>query len=81
MVPVWDSRRDLAVGDRWNSGTGSVGEPVISYREGKGNVIWAVALEEGRAEGAPLRRTPLPPTLPWVDLATGLDEKEADQAE
>ncbi|ROS78718.1 hypothetical protein [Cellulomonas sp. PhB143] len=60
----------LAAGYRWVAATGEVGAPVISYREGKENVVWAVEVDADAAGGvAPLRYTPILPTLPQIDLA------------
>ena len=68
----------LAAGYRWEAGTGEVGAPVISYREGKENVIWAVEVDAAAAGGvAPLRYTPILPTLPQIDLAASQREEES----
>lgn len=77
VVATFDGMEEvsLAAGYRWNSLSGTVGQPVISYREGKENIIWAVELDHGVELGAPLRRTPILPTLPVIDLA-GADEDE-----
>ena len=63
----------LAAGYRWASDTGEVGPAVISYREGKNNVIWAVEIDGGAADGSvPLTYTPILPDLPQIDLAAGI---------
>ena len=70
----------LAAGYRWLAETGEIGSPVISYREGKLNVVWAVELERGGLQGIePVRYTEIAPTLPEVDLkgASGVEEKRA----
>jgi hypothetical protein len=56
----------LAFGYRWDREIHEVGAPVVSYREGKANVIWAVQIE--RAAAAPIRFTPIAPSLPEIDL-------------
>ncbi|WP_211374002.1 hypothetical protein [Cellulomonas fimi] len=69
----------LAAGYRWEAATGDVGAPVISYREGKENVIWAVEVDAGQADAAaPLRYTPIaPPGLPKIDLAASRRDAES----
>ncbi len=69
----------LAAGYRWDAATGEVGVPVISYREGKDNVVWAVEVDADAAGGAvPLRYTPILPELPQIDLAAGVRDEETD---
>lgn len=71
----------LAAGYRWISETGEVGAPVISYREGKDNVIWAVEVDAGIAGSATsLHYTPILPPLPGVELAAA-DRDEEYEAE
>ncbi|WP_147918842.1 hypothetical protein [Ruania zhangjianzhongii] len=66
----------LAAGYRWNALTGEVGAPVITYREGKENVVWAVEVE-GRGQGTTaIHYTPIQPVLPDIDLATDLSDDE-----
>lgn len=76
-------RINLAVGYRWDTYTREIGPAVISYREGKNNVFWAVTIEEGHAGGTgPFTYTPIVPQLPVVDLRDGLessDEAETDE--
>ncbi len=80
--PTFEGLEDipLAAGYRWEAETGDVGAPVISYREGKHNVIWAVEVDGGVASGTtPIRYTPIPtPELPTIDLARGTREEERD---
>lgn len=68
----------LAAGYRWQAATNDVGAPVISYREGKENVVWAVEVDAGAAGGVePLRYTPILPSLPQVDLAASVRDEES----
>ncbi|MCR6703169.1 MAG: hypothetical protein NVV66_00170 [Cellulomonas sp.] len=65
---------NLAAGYRWDNEANAMGETVISYREGKQNVLWAYVLDEGQAGAEPITRRPLEPTLPQVDLRRAVDE-------
>lgn len=68
-------RVPLAVGYRWDRELREIGAPVISYREGKENVIWAVALDAGESGGVqPLTYTPIQPNLPQLDLLAASEE-------
>lgn len=68
----------LSAGYRWDSVTGEIGLPVITYREGKENVIWAVEVARGDAGVTPIQYTPIQPPLPRVDLASDLPDEEND---
>ncbi|MFT4189796.1 MAG: hypothetical protein QM621_14625 [Aeromicrobium sp.] len=66
----------LAAGYRWDSTLGQIGAPVLSYREGKENVIWAVEVDAGEADGlTPITYTPILPDLPRIDLADALADE------
>jgi hypothetical protein len=66
MLPGLEEVR-VAVGYRWDPDVRQVGAPLISLRDGKDNVIWAVELSEP-AEGEKVSWTPIEPTLPTIDL-------------
>ncbi len=69
----------LAAGYRWHTDTKAIGAPVISYRDGRENVIWAMELGGGAFEGGvtPITWSPLgTPDLPIVDI-TGIGQGEA----
>jgi hypothetical protein len=71
----------LAAGYRWDAVTGQIGAPVISYREGKDNVIWAVEVDAGASgETVPITYTPILPDLPQVDLAADLADERAEES-
>lgn len=57
----------IGVGYRWDRGTRQIGAPLLSLRDGKDNVIWAVELDEP-AEGLKVAWTPIEPTLPTLDF-------------
>jgi hypothetical protein len=60
---------NLAIGYRWHKDRREIGAAVISYREGKDNVIWAYTIDEGMADGGtPFTYTPILPDLPQIDL-------------
>lgn len=72
----------LAAGYRWDSTTGQIGAPVLSYREGKDNVIWAVEIDAGAPGGAiPITYTPILPDLRQVDLAADLATERAEESD
>lgn len=57
----------LAVGYRWDAEAREVRAPVISLRDGKDNVVWAIELSEP-AEGVKVTHKPILPTLPGIDF-------------
>jgi hypothetical protein len=74
-APTLDGMEEirLAAGYRWNEETRDMGATVISYREGKGNPIWAVEIEAGAA-AQPISWAPIGgPSLPTIDLERSLD--------
>jgi hypothetical protein len=68
----------LGAGYRWIRDTRDIGAPVISYRDGKDNPIWAVELQDPAAEGGgPISWTPFTdPSLPLIDLFDASQERE-----
>lgn len=69
----------LAAGYRWDKEMKAIAAPVISYRDGQENVIWAMELLEGTAAGTvsvpgdsgaiPITWTPVTePELPVIDV-------------
>lgn len=68
----------LAAGYRWDKELREIKAPVISYRDGKDNPLWAVELEEPQAGSTTIRWTPVDgPDLPSIDFG---DLNEADDA-
>ncbi len=68
----------LAAGYRWQAAAGEVGAAVISYREGKESLVWAVEVDGESGDGVvPLRYNPILPELPRVDLASSLHQEES----
>jgi hypothetical protein len=65
----------IAVGYRWDAEAREIEAPLLSLRDGKDNVIWAVELDEP-AEGVKVTWTPIEPTLPSIDLGELADETE-----
>lgn len=57
----------VAVGYRWDPDARHVGAPLVSLRDGKDNVIWAIELSEP-VEGEKVTWTPIEPMLPTIDL-------------
>jgi len=71
----------LAAGYRWLAASGDVGNPVVSYREGKDNPIWAVEVDTGAAGSVtPVEYRPVSPTMPQVDLIQTTQAKDEDSA-
>lgn len=71
----------LAVGYRWDRDTHEIGAPVISYRQGKKNVIWARAITGGTSAAIPIHYDPIEPTLPGLTLTEALRENPNDTEE
>jgi hypothetical protein len=65
----------LAAGYRWDTELRRIEAPVISYRDGKDNPIWAVELDEPREGTSAIGWTPIIPSLPGVEFG---DPDEAD---
>ena len=63
----------LAVGYRSAADAREIEAPVLSLRDGKDNVIWAIELDEPAA-GAKITWKPIDPTLPSIDLGDLGDE-------
>jgi hypothetical protein len=74
-------RTSLAVGYRWDRDTREIGSPVISYREGKKNVVWAFAIDDGAAGAQPIEYKPILPSLPGVDLLDASRETKLDEGQ
>lgn len=66
----------IAVGYRWNPEEREIKAPLLSLRDGKDNVIWAVELHEP-AEGVKVTWKPIEPTLPDIDFGELGDEAES----
>ncbi len=81
LFPEMDEVR-LAAGYLWDAATRSIGDAVISMRDGLDNVVWSVviALEPGTGAVA-IRPMPSGPTPPIIDASGAGDETgEADPA-
>jgi hypothetical protein len=66
---------NLALGYRWRKDLREIGEPVISFRENKGNPVWAYAIEDDLSGGVvPITYTPVLPDLPSIDLRRASEE-------
>lgn len=70
----------LAMGYIWNADLGEVGDPVLSFRDGKDNPIWALTLAEEEGEEGGFTFGPIDPELPTLDLSDVLSDDE-DSAE
>ena len=70
----------LAAGYRWDSEIGEVICPVISYRQGKDNVVWQVEPSDGTETGTSILK-PAFPEPPLIDLFDELEADETDIAE
>jgi hypothetical protein len=68
----------IAVGYRWDRELRVIEAPVISLRDGKDNVIWAIELSEP-AEGVKVTWNPIEPTLPTIDLGDLASEADDDE--
>jgi hypothetical protein len=66
----------LAVGYRWLREERDIGTPLISYREGWDNLVWAVELGEAADNATPFTWTPITdPSLPQIDLYDASDDR------
>ena len=82
LFPDMDEVR-LAAGYLWDLETRSIGEAVISMRDGLDNVVWSIIIDLQPATGAvairPMGSEPTPPTIDFTD-ATEDRPGEADEA-
>jgi hypothetical protein len=69
----------LAAGYRWDPELREIKAPVISYRDGKDNPIWAVELAEPDDGASAITWTPIPggPSLPAVEYGDPADGEDA----
>jgi hypothetical protein len=66
----------IAVGYRWDPDIRRIGAPLVSLRDGRDNVIWAIELNEP-AEGEIVTWNPVAPTDPTIDLGElGIDDTD-----
>jgi len=72
----------LAAGYLWDVESRSVGDAVISMRDGMNNVVWSVVIDVDPGTGSvAIRPMPSGPTPPVIDVSGGTgDEGRADQA-
>jgi hypothetical protein len=66
----------LAMGYIWDADLGQVGAPVLSFRDGKNNPIWALTLADDEGEKGGFTFGPIDPELPTLDLADVLADDE-----
>lgn len=67
----------LAAGYRWDHDLREILAPVVSYRDGKDNPIWAVELSEPATTAEPITWTPIKgPSLPEVEFGPSAEEGE-----
>jgi hypothetical protein len=67
----------LAAGYRWDAEMREILAPVISYRDGKDNPVWAVELREPDAGMGPISWAPIvTPSLPLVDVGGAATKSE-----
>lgn len=71
----------LAAGYRWDREQEQVGPAVISYREGRDNLVWAVEVEAPDGPTGPLRYVSVAPRQWEVDLPTRTAVEEAERDE
>lgn len=69
----------LGIGYRWNQELRQIEMPILSFRDGKENVIWAVEIEEPAEGATTVDRNPVPgPDTPIIGIdGLGDDESEA----
>lgn len=73
----------LAAGYRWDEDLREVKTPVLSYRDGKDNPIWAVELDEPESGATSIRWSPIDtPDLPTIDFGDlGEDDETGDSSQ
>ncbi len=72
----------LAAGYRWDDELREVKAPVLSYRDGKDNPIWAIELDEPAAGATSIRWNPIDvPDLPTVDFGELGEENETGESD
>lgn len=70
---------NLALGYRWIKDIREVGEPVLTYRNGKNNPIWAVELNKTEDQTAGFTWTSVEPDLPDLDFSTVVPRREEEK--
>lgn len=70
----------LAAGYLWNAETRSIGEAVISMRDGLDNVVWSVVIDLGEPGSGTVAIRPMPsgPTPPIIDVAGDVDDESGE---
>ncbi|BBY60608.1 hypothetical protein MSAR_37440 [Mycolicibacterium sarraceniae] len=79
MLPGLEEVR-IAVGYRWDNELREIEAPVVSLRDGRDNVIWAIELSEP-AEGEKVSWKPIESTLPTIDLGDLASDTDDDEGE
>lgn len=67
----------LALGYFWDADLHTIGDAILSFRDGKDNPIWAIQLRRNAGHATGFSWTPVAPDLPEIDLS-GLT-REAEQ--
>jgi hypothetical protein len=64
----------LALGYFWDDDLRAVGDPILSFRDGKDNPIWAIRLRRDAGNATGFSWSPVEPDLPELDLSGVMDE-------
>lgn len=68
----------LALGYMWDAEVRSVGDAVLSFRDGKDNPIWAIQLRRDTSAPTGFTWSPIAPDLPEIDLTDVMREAEEE---
>jgi len=68
----------LALGYYWDAELRSIGDAILSFRDGKDNPIWAIQLRRDAGNAAGFSWTPVAPDLPEIDLSGVVREAEEE---
>lgn len=68
----------LALGYYWDAELHSVGDAILSFRDGKDKPIWAVQLRRDAGNAAGFSWAPVAPDLPELDLSGVIHEAEEE---
>lgn len=69
----------LALGYYWDADLRTVGDAILSFRDGKDNPIWAIQLRRDTGNASGFSWTPVAPDLPEIDLSGVIRETEAEK--
>ncbi len=68
----------LALGYMWDAELRSVGDAVLSFRDGKDHPIWAIQLQKDASAPSGFTWAPVAPELPELDLTNVIREAEEE---